>query len=113
TPRTAGYDYGAKRGIAPTGLAPASTTVSLAALPPVGPIQRWPDRRVGGAALRTTWSDGALARSRPARSRRPIAPRCAVEPGPDRAHGRLPVEPPEWARGHLWRARRSWRAAAR
>jgi len=38
TPRTTGYDYGAKWGIAPTGLPPASTTVSLAALPPVGPV---------------------------------------------------------------------------
>jgi len=37
TLRAAGYHYGAKWGIAPTGLAPASTTVSLAALPPVGP----------------------------------------------------------------------------
>jgi len=34
TPRTAGYDYGAKWGIAPAGLAPASTAASLAALPP-------------------------------------------------------------------------------
>jgi hypothetical protein len=33
---TAGYDYGAKRGIAPAGLAPASTAARLAALPPVG-----------------------------------------------------------------------------
>src|SRR5215475_7597134 len=40
TPRTAGYDYGAKWGIAPAGLAPASTAVSLAALPPVGPVGR-------------------------------------------------------------------------
>jgi hypothetical protein len=38
TPRTAGYDYGAKWGIAPAGLPPASTAVSLAALPPVGPL---------------------------------------------------------------------------
>ncbi len=36
TPRTAGYDYGAKRGIAPAGLSPASTAARLAALPPVG-----------------------------------------------------------------------------
>jgi len=35
TPRTAGYDYGAKWGIAPAGLPPASTTVSLAAPPPL------------------------------------------------------------------------------
>ena len=34
TPRTAGYDYGAKWGIAPAGLPPASTAVRLAALPP-------------------------------------------------------------------------------
>src|SRR5262247_24159 len=33
---TAGYDYGAKRGIAPAGLPPASTAARLAALPPVG-----------------------------------------------------------------------------
>lgn len=38
TPRTAGYDYSAKRGIAPAGLPPASTAARLAALPPVGPI---------------------------------------------------------------------------
>src|SRR4029453_4498403 len=37
---TAGYDYGAKWGIAPAGFAPASTVVSLAALPPVGPVGR-------------------------------------------------------------------------
>jgi hypothetical protein len=36
TLRTAGYHDGATWGIAPTGLAPASTTVRLAALPPVG-----------------------------------------------------------------------------
>src|SRR5262245_59999579 len=36
TPRTAGYHYGAKWGIAPAGLPPASTAVSLAAPPPVG-----------------------------------------------------------------------------
>ena len=36
TPRTAGYNYGAKWGIAPAGLPPASTAVSLAAPPPCG-----------------------------------------------------------------------------
>src|SRR5262249_22257329 len=39
TPRTAGYDYGAKWGIAPTGLSPVSTVASLAALPPLGLMQ--------------------------------------------------------------------------
>src|SRR5262249_43469987 len=38
TPRTAGYDYGATWGMAPAGLPPARTAVSLAALPPVGPV---------------------------------------------------------------------------
>src|SRR4029450_3571451 len=33
---TAGYDYGAKRGIAPAGLPTASIAARLAALPPVG-----------------------------------------------------------------------------
>jgi hypothetical protein len=33
----AGYDYGAKWGIAPAGLPPASTVARLAALPPAGP----------------------------------------------------------------------------
>ncbi len=33
---TAGYDYGAKWGTTPAGFTPASTTASLAALPPVG-----------------------------------------------------------------------------
>src|SRR6266446_5185136 len=43
-PRTAGYDYGAKWGIAPAGLTPASTAARLAALPPAGPIWRAHDR---------------------------------------------------------------------
>src|SRR5262249_19284092 len=52
TPRTAGYDYGAQWGIAPTGLPPVSTVASLAALPPVGPssdvgcMRRRPPRTV-------------------------------------------------------------------
>jgi hypothetical protein len=42
SPATAGYSYGATWGLAPTGLAPASLTVSFAALPPPGPRARVP-----------------------------------------------------------------------
>src|SRR5262249_28681586 len=47
TPRTAGYDYGAKWGIAPTGLAPVSTVASLAAPPPRGAVLPVASRRAG------------------------------------------------------------------
>ena len=50
TLRTAGYHYGAKWGIAPTGLAPASTTVSLAAPPP--PIIGGGHAQMGSASSR-------------------------------------------------------------
>jgi hypothetical protein len=42
SPEIAGYSYGATWGLAPAGLAPASLTVSFAALPPPGPPRRVP-----------------------------------------------------------------------
>src|SRR5262249_6097492 len=62
TPRTAGYDYGAKWGIAPTGLPPVSTVASLAALPPVGPTPGRADHADG--PLRPDYLYSPCVRSR-------------------------------------------------
>src|SRR2546425_8195772 len=89
---TAGYDYGAKRGITPAGHAPASTAARLAALPPVGPCaNRWQHVACGWhgrAALsllpwRRTAQESAKTAVLP--NQRPARTRGTLRPGDGRA----------------------------